>query len=336
MKFWYERGAWVAKKARQQFADLKPEQVKSIAVIRHAALGDMVLVRAFLAEARRFFPNASITLSVSSNYRYGAPEDMVDRLHVAVGSDKRDTPWREQLQVIKAFGYHDIVFDMTVSARSIYLCLLNKAGLKVGYPYRDWQRIFYDAVVLRSDHKFEAEVMLDMLNLLGAKTRYPPDFQLPVTPVHAERPYLVYFVTASVDYKCWPLERYSQLIRMLATAYPQYDHVVLEGTATWERVDSLMAQLQDLGNVRMHKAMPLPEASAFLKGASVVIGNDTGVRNLAITCEAPTVGIFFATVPFRYWPRYGLHDVVFNPDGSLPAVEQVYASIVNLLARVTT
>ena len=333
MKFWYERGAWVAKKARLKFADLQPEQVKSIAVIRHAALGDMVLVRAFLAEARRFFPNAKVTLSVSSNYRYGAPEDMVDRLHVAVGSDKRDTPWREQLQVIKSFGYHDIVFDMTVSARSIYLCLFNKAGLKVGYPYRDWQRIFYDAAVLRSDHKFEAEVMLDMLNLLGAKTQYPPDFHMQVTPVTAPRPYLVYFVTASVDYKCWPMERYSQLLRRLAQSYPQYDHVVLEGTATWERVDKLMTQLQDLSNVSVEKAMPLQETAAFLKGAGVVIGNDTGVRNLAITCDAPTVGIFFATVPFRYWPRYGLHDAVFNADGSQPSVEQVYDSVASILSR---
>ena len=97
MKLWFERGAWASKKGRRKAAMLRLDRVKSIAVIRHAALGDMVLVRAFLGELRRHFPNASITLSTVSNYIYGTPEDMVDRVHVIHGSDQRKAPLRLSL-----------------------------------------------------------------------------------------------------------------------------------------------------------------------------------------------------------------------------------------------
>ena len=64
MQFWFTKGVWVSKKARQAVKQLSRETVRNIAVIRHAALGDMVLTRAFLIEARQAFPNAKITLSL--------------------------------------------------------------------------------------------------------------------------------------------------------------------------------------------------------------------------------------------------------------------------------
>ncbi len=53
---WFEKGAYASKKARlYQANEFEPNKVKNIAVIRHAALGDQVITRAFLIEARKFF-----------------------------------------------------------------------------------------------------------------------------------------------------------------------------------------------------------------------------------------------------------------------------------------
>lgn len=71
---WFEKGAYASKAARQYLNDhFNPLAVKKTAVIRHAALGDQVIVRPFLVEARKFFPNAEITLVTVSNYLYGTP-----------------------------------------------------------------------------------------------------------------------------------------------------------------------------------------------------------------------------------------------------------------------
>jgi len=334
MKLWFERGAWASAKGRRKAAALRQDEVKSIAVIRHAALGDMVLVRVFLAELRKHFPNASITLSLVSNYTYGAPEDMVDRVHVVYGSDQRDVQLREQIRRVRELGYHDLLFDLAATSRSFWTCLLNPAGLKIGFPYRPMQRrIYYDLAILRSDFKFEAEVMLDMLNLIGCKTDYPLDFHMPVKAEQKERPYIIYFTSASTQEKCWPEANFAELLKSASERYPDIDHLVLEGKGDWESVDGLMQEISGQNNIQMRKAMPLDKTMEMLKGAKLVVCNDTGIRNLAIALQTPTLGIFFSTVPYRYWPRYGFHDAVFIPDGSVPPVESVNQSLINLLEK---
>ena len=46
------------------------------------------------------------------------------------------------------------------------------------------------------------------------------------------------------------------------------------------------------------------------------------------------MGIFFATLPFRYLPRFGLHRAVHRPDGGAPDVEDVAQALARLLAEV--
>jgi len=323
-----ERGGWVAKHAREKAAQLEYEKVETIAVIRHAAMGDMVLTRPFLLELRRHFPKAKITLCLVSNYTRGAPEDLVDRVHISYGSDQKDISLLEQLRQHKMLGHHDLIFDLASTSRSFWLCLLNPAGLKIGFPYHQIQRRFiYDAAVLRSDMKFEAETLLDMLNLLSLKTDYPLRFSMPGISMKRKRPYLVYFTSASTADKCWSARRFAELISRLADKYSDYEHVVLEGVATWESIDEVMQGLKDRENVTPLQLDSLNETFSLLMGASLLVSNDTGIRHMAIASETPTVGIFFHTIPFRYWPRFGKHDAVFNADGSQPDVDTVMQSV---------
>lgn len=324
MKFWFKKGAWASKRARRDIARLIPEEVRRIGVIRHAALGDMVLTRPFLIELRRHFPNAFITLSLVSNYVHGAPRDLVDRVHVVYGPDRRDVPLREQIRCMRELGEQDLLFDVATTPRSLRICALNRARLKIGFPYRPlYRRLFYDAAILRSDFKFEAETLLDMLSLFGLRTEHPLRYALPGEPIKRPRPYVLYFAGASVRWKCWPIERFTELINVLATRYPQFDHLVLEGRADWEAVEPILAPLAGLSNVGALKGVGLEETIGLLKGSRLLISNDTGIRNLALAAEARTVGIFFATSPFLYWPRGGAHEMVFRADGSPPPVDEV-------------
>ena len=67
-----------------------------------------------------------------------------------------------------------------------------------------------------------------------------------------------------------------------------------------------------------------------------MVSNDTGLRNLAIATETPTVGIFFSTVPFTYWPRDDMHEVIFNSDGSVPGVEAVCQRAERIIRQMPT
>ncbi|MDF2529337.1 MAG: hypothetical protein K0Q57_217 [Gammaproteobacteria bacterium] len=331
MKIWYEKGAWINKKARKFVAENTQESVKSIAVIRHAALGDMVITRPFLIELKKFFPNAKITLSLVSNYVYGAPEDLVDHIHVV---QRKGGSIRQRIKEYKALGEHDIIFDLAATTRSFWITLFNKAKLKIGFPYHMAQQwMYYDIALLRSDMQPEAEVMLHMLNVLGCATHYPLIYNLPGQILQRERPYLLYFTGASVESKCWPKQRFIQLLDEAAKALPQVDHIVLNGHRPEETINDILSELSAHSNVSGTEKLSLEQCTSMVKGAGLVITNDNGVRNLAISANTATVGIFFATVPFRYWPRDGRHAAVFNPDGSLPQVSQVLEAVLAMIGN---
>lgn len=331
MKFWFNKGVWASKKARERVQQLSPETVNSIAVIRHGALGDMVLTRAFLVEARKAFPNATITLSIVSNYTRGTPADLVDRVHVVHGSDQRKTPWRTRIERMRELGPQDIIFDLASSNRSVITCMFNRAKLKIGFPYRRIQaKLFYDVATCRSDTNFEVDDMLNMLQIFGIKTAYPHRYDMPGDALERDRPYIVYFAGASTPLKCWPADHFSDLIREMADLYPQHDHLVLEGIQDWERADAILEPINGTDNAGAINADTIEDTTALLKGADLVVSNDTGIRHIAIVCETPTVCIFY-TDPFRYWPRYPIHDIVIPDPTWPPPVEAVKSACLNVL-----
>jgi ADP-heptose:LPS heptosyltransferase len=333
MKLWFDKGIWTRKNIEKKIKDLSFSDIKKIAILRHAALGDMVLTRSFIIEARKAFPNAVITLSIVSNYTRGAPEDLVDRVHIVPGSDHKNISIKERYKRIKELGDQDIIFDLASSGRSNMTCLLNRAILKIGFPYRKLQaKLLFDIATPRSDLNFEGCDMMNMLNALGIKTAYPHQYDMPGEALKREKPYIIYFIGASTPDKVWPAECFSDLIKVMSKDYPDHDHLVLEGIQAWETADNILAPLQKTDNVDVINADTIDETVSLLKGADLVISNDTGIRHLAIVSEIPTVGIFFQA-PYRYWPRFEIHDVAMPDENGPASVAEVHKCCTNILAK---
>ncbi len=335
MKIWFIKGVWMSRKAKEKLKGLDFDDVKSIAIIRHAALGDMVLTRSFIIEAKKRFPNASITLSVISNYTRGIPEDLVDRVHIIHGTDQRDTPLRTRIKKIRELGYHDLIFDLAGGNRALLTCLFTPARVKFGYPYRRFRAwLFYDVTTCRTDLNFEVNDMLSMLHVIGAKTAYPHEYNMPGEALKREKPYIVYFIGASDAYKCWPLENYNKLIKNTTAAHPEFDHLILEGIKEWEVADSILDADDAQPNTYVVQANTIEETTSLLKGATMVVSNDTGIRHVAIASNTPTIGLFIGG-PYRYWPRYPIHDVVFpSHEGEIIPVDEVSEACISMLEKV--
>lgn len=335
MKLWYEKGAWASKKAKKIAESISPESIRSIAIIRHAAIGDMMVLRPFLIQARAFFPNAKITISIINTYSYGTPDDLVDRVHrIDKKINGKKTSYSERLKQIRELGEHDLIFDMANTALSSMICLLNRAKLKIGFPYRSFKNyLFYDIGLLRSDLVPEVETLLHMLYILGAPKLTALNYGYPVYTTKIDRPYIIYFTSASLGWKWWPKEHFAELIKNMAQQYPYIDHIILEGINPEEKVDDLMRQLSNFTNVIKREALALEHIIPFLGEATLVVSGDTGIRNMAIATDTATVGIFFFTVPYRYLPINAKHQAVFNSDGSIPDVKSVYQVLEQTLIR---
>lgn len=333
MKLWFNKGVWKRKNIEKKIEKLSFVNIKKIAILRHAALGDMVLTRSFIIETRKAFPNAFITLSVVSNYTRGIPEDLIDRIHIVHGSPQKNVSIKERYKRIKELGPQDIIFDLASSNRSTMICLFNQATLKIGFPYRRFQaKLLFDIATPRSDLNFEGCDMMNMLNALGIKTAYPHQYLMPGTPLKRTKPYIIYFIGASTPTKVWPAERFSKLLKLMSEDYPNHDHLVLEGIQEWETADKILAPLQHSDNIDVIKADTIDETVTVLKGADLVVSNDTGIRHLAIVSETPTVGIFFHD-PYRYWPRFDIHDVAMPNENGPASIDEVHRCCTNILTK---
>lgn len=319
LNIWCERGAYVSKKSRKKLMNFNPLKIKRITVIRQAALGDMIITRAVLIELKQFFPNAKITFSMVDNYLYGKPEDLYDKEHIVY----RKKGILEKIRSLKFKEKQDIIFDFANTSSSRQICMLNKALLKIGFPYRAIeQKLFYDICVFRSDFHFEGDIMLDALKILGHKPEYPLNYGF--FNSHEKKNKIVYFFGASTETKQYPKEMYYELINRLSKNHMNYEHILLEGVNPNEKFDDIPEDLKNSSNVKIKNKLDLNELISFLSECRLCVSPDTGVRNVAIAVHTPTVGIFYSTVPYRYWPRYeNGHDAAFNRNGEIPSVSEV-------------
>lgn len=332
MKYiWFERGAYISKTAKNYVKNIfSPDDIKNIAVFRHAALGDQVITRPFLIELKKFFPNAKVTLVGVSSYQYGAPSDLVDKtIFMAGKNEQKEMTWRQRIADFSQLEEQDIIFDIANTNRSRWMTLFTKAKLKFGFPYESFFRgTVYNASVFRSDFQPEVECMLDMLKMLGHNPARPLNFGYPshLDLYDGKQPSILYFNGASTQSKILEQEQMKLLIAQAIETFPDHKHIYLEGKNDFEKGDFLL----DIANSEIfsiQQCMPLNELVEFVAKARLVVAPDTGVRNVAISTHTPTVGIFYSTVPFRYTPLEGDHHIVMNADGQIPTNDQIIDSI---------
>ncbi|NNN99393.1 glycosyltransferase family 9 protein [Vibrio sp. B1-2] len=336
---WFERGAYASKQAKKYLIhEFSPEKVKKIAIFRHAALGDQVIVRPFLIEARKFFPNAKITLVGVSNYQYGTPSDLADETIFMIGRHrKHELNWKQKIQQFTQLEEQDIIFDVAGTSRSYWMTLLSKAKLKFGFPYKPYLcGSLYNIAVFRSDFQPELECMLDMLKMLGHNPKRPLDFGYPshleLYDKEQSKPNILYFNGASTQSKILTQEQMKSFIELAITTFPNHQHVYLEGKNDFEKGDFLR-HLEVNRNFTIQSCLSLDELVEYIAKARLVVAPDTGVRNIAVSTHTPTVGIFYSTVPFRYTPLEGDHRIVMNANGDIPSNQQIIAEMATALEQ---
>lgn len=330
MKIWSWKRTWVAPKATQKAENLHFDDVRSIAVLKHAALGDLMLTRPFLLTLRKYFPKAKITLSVVENYQAGVPHDLIDNLHVTLSS-KQKAGFFTRIRNYRELGTHDLLFDISAVSRTFWISYLNQATLKIGFQHRNLHKYIYDIALNRTGFRFEAETFLDQLQVLGMDYDWPLRFDFDPGTTEIEKKYLVYFPTASDSYKAWLPEHFATLITEMVNGKPDYQHVLLGGIAEWE--DEVCQQIlkQTGTHANLQYIRGSDKTAALINGATAIVSNDTGIRNLAIATETPTVGLFISTLPFNYQPRFGLHKVIYAIEGGQPEVSAVKAALLEIL-----
>jgi ADP-heptose:LPS heptosyltransferase len=298
---------------------------RRILVIRHRAAGDLLLTTPAFRALRAGLPACRIEVLVAR----GQGELLEGNVDVdeAIEFDRRSIGSQLKLYARLARGGWDAVIDLVSNPRSAWMTALTRARVRAGYAIagRDWaythsvprEPVSSDGPRLR----YAPEAALDIVRALGISER-GLDLTFHVSQRVQEKaldamvelralPWLRQIVLChpggSWPSKTWIPGRFTNVMDLLAKD-PDVRVVWMWGPGERELAEQCQRSM-DAESV-LAPAMGWQEMGAWMRVASVWVGNDSGPKHLAVALGVPTVTVFGPTHPTTWHPPAGPHRVV--------------------------
>lgn len=304
---------------------------KSILVLAPNWLGDAVMATPFLFMLRSFFPDALVHVLCRSYIaevlrRCSAVDALFD--YERAGGFRG---WLSALRGNRPVRGWEICFVLPVSFSSALLALLSRAHRRIGYG-GELRGAFLTDVLPRSAYRSRHLSLVYTRLAERAAGREAGEIPLPVVvPPYEwdqvlEREKLVesYFVLApGATYgiaKVWPAERFAALGARIAAETGW--RIVVVGTAAERENASAVLESSGVEGRNMAGECDVGGLLCVLRGAKLVIGNDSGPVHLSSAMGRPTVALFGSTD--RGWtaPRGGAVSIVAGEADCSPCFER--------------
>jgi lipopolysaccharide heptosyltransferase II len=300
-------------------------------VVRTDRVGDVVLSTPVLEAIKTRFPEAHLTMMVSS---YAAEVVKADpNLDDVIIDDQADRNRGAKgfLMLVKKVkgGKFDVGILLRPTFRLALLLFLGGVRYRIGTGYRFYQMLFNRKVYVhrKRNLRHEADYNLDLLKPLGIRPEkiVPRVHVAPEAESFAQQIWREFEITpddtvvvihpGSGDSALnLPATRFAQVADRVADEFNA--RILLTGMDNEkELVDFVEGRMRHEA-VNLCGGTNLMQLAAVLRNADVVISNSTGPMHLAAAVGTPTVAVFcpiFAAGPIRWGPYGEGHEVVLPP-----------------------
>ena len=338
---------------------------EKILLIKPSSLGDVVMALPALSALRRSFPQARISWLIRPEFApllEGHPHldevILFDRKFLAKAWYS-PSAGRSLLSLISTLGRgrFDAVLDLQSLFRTGLLARLSGCRQRFGPRWREMAHLFYTtSIPPRLEWVHVVDYYLKLVEAMGASD-LRAEFLLPEKPVAAGAAhvllaqhhidvdrYAVVIPGSAQTSKCWPVERFAALVDRLASA--QGLAVVATGGKSERAMIEKIRSLAKHPPPNLASQTPLPELVEVLRGAKLVVSNDTGPGHIAGALGRPLVMMFSWSNPLRVGPygrpqcavardvdKRGLASRSRNPQHSIQHItlDEVYAKAVEQL-----
>jgi len=294
---------------------------KNILIIKPSALGDVVTALPVLTSLRANFPQARISWLVRSEF---APIlEMSPGLDEIILFDrKRLGKWWYNPAVFADLmrflsrlrkANFDLVIDLQGLFRTGFFGWVTGCKSRMGRKdCREMASFFYTAAAgPGSDSDHVIDYFLNVISQAGCEKIIPTCDLMP--PEEAEKNisslfeesgisrdgYAVFIPSAAHRYKCWSSANFSELASRIASRFSL--QIIATGTSA-ERAYIEQMTGSDAAIVNFSGRTSIKELTVLLKGAKVVVTNDTGPGQIAAALAVPMVMIVGSTNPARIAP----------------------------------
>ncbi len=279
-----------------------PSEIRTIGLLRTAAIGDTVLMSAAIADLREALPDATVIfLAGPSNFEITGMLDGVNHLvRVPIINLLASSRCVRSIAV-------DVLIDFGQWPRlDALLALLSRAPFTIGFKTRGQHRHFgYDLAVEHSSGVHEIENYRQLVRALGVKTGNLPHLRAPSRSPSSSSSYAVLHLWPGGrrrELKRWPEEKWLALAEEIAAR--EMDVVLTGAPADRDGNDALIERVRPATRSFLRNAAgsTLRETAALLAHARLVVSVDTGVMHMAAALGAPLVALHGPTSSRRWGP----------------------------------
>jgi len=293
-----------------------------ILIIRPSSIGDVVMASPMLSVLKTGYPHAHITWLLE--------DSLVDLLRAHPMVDEILTwnkkHWKEQWKSGRFFHlFRDILdfrkkmhfseFDLALEAqgllRSRMLAWLSGAKERIGFESKEPGLFLMTRVISRgpSDKKMSSEY-LHMVRKIGLipKASFRPYLVVPKDCMETYRgkliekevrgSYVLLCPFTTRPQKHWFNDRWAQLAIKFQNQF-SLPSVLMGGPADRDSGNKI-AESSKGAAINLAGQTTLGEAMAIVKGASIMVGVDTGLTHMGAAFDVPTVALFGATCPYLH------------------------------------
>jgi ADP-heptose:LPS heptosyltransferase len=323
----------------------------SFMVTRIAGVGDVLSTLPVVYTLQKYWENVSGTLIVDADMNLGSLlSDESFKLIEIERSSGLGGILKQWFTIHDSEGLKpDLYIDLTQSQRSYYYAWFANAYLSIGFKKRFLHRYALDGAVDRAQTKFEGDVMLDPLRLIGIDGDLEWHFSPPKAARQSYRKWidgtkldhtsdwLVLNPGASVEVKRWDEVKWCSLIKELAKSTWNGQFVLLEGPSEpgiGKRIfDEIPPDIEPQKKIIINKNRPLEEVAHVISNSSGIISNDTSFYHMGLALDQPTFCIFNNADPFRYRLNKDSVSYTYNLRSGEPTESQVLHDVKKWLKR---
>ncbi|HHT9109501.1 MAG TPA: glycosyltransferase family 9 protein [Candidatus Wunengus sp. YC64] len=283
--------------------------IHNILIIRPGALGDLVVTLPTFEAIRKYFKNARVDIMGYSSFleivkgRFYA--DTISRFDQADIASLFTKNSNVPASLINKLSNMDLIIAFVSDKDQVMVNNLRAAGVKHVIHYEPFPSEGEDIHII--DH------FLRCLGLLGVthSNKIPKIFLndedelfgekfLNESIVKPDKLLVVMHPGSGSRQKCWPTDRYVELILWLKKEMDARI-LLISGQADTGIVEALRDKVRD--NFILADQLPLPILAAIIKRSNLFVGNDSGIAHVAAAVGTPTITIFGPTDPGKWGPR---------------------------------
>jgi lipopolysaccharide heptosyltransferase II len=295
-----------------------------ILILKPSSLGDVVQALPVLRLIKCHLPTSEVFWWINSNLA-SLVEGDPDLTGIVRFERKRwasPRHWPEMLRSLRWMREQnfDWVIDLQCLARSGAFAWLANGKFLIGLDEaREGARGLYDLAVRRpSFYTHAVDWYLAVLPTLGVPVH--KNFQwLPERPAIAAAVkskwqtggarWIAIQPGARWKNKCWPVENFSGLVRLLAAEFPDVRFAIF-GNDDDKPLGEIITRAEPQRSLNLCGQTSLPEMVEWLRLCELMITNDTGPMHMAAALGKPLIALFGPTEPCRTGPYGQLENVL--------------------------